>query len=197
MSLGERYGVSTPRAEIISHSREWVEYRSSLVPQSIHARWSDPRLVPSELLDIEIKASIGQDGELRVSDMRLWGVVTGDVLEQIDPLELAFKAYLTWLEEPTFRVSKQRLEIDFSASEWTKDASKLGREMELEEVARVYLLSPTRGTQNVMETLGYGSKTTAIRRVMEARKKGLIPPADASKGEYVKALDEIMKRRAS
>lgn len=189
--------MSEPRAEIISHSREWVEYRSSLVPQSIHARWSDPRFVPSELLDVELKAVVGQDGELSVTEVRLWGVVTAEVLERIDPLGLAFQAYLTWLDDPQFAVSPQKLEIDFSASDWTKKAAELGKEMELEEVARVYLLSPTRGTQNVMDTLGYGSKTTAIRRVMEARKKGLIPPASAPKADYLRALDAINERRTS
>lgn len=189
--------MSTPRAEILNHSREWVEYRSSLVPQHIRARWSHPTVVPDDLVDIEISAFISGTGELTVGEIVCWGAVTAEVLQRVDPMELAFRAYLTWVDDPQFAVSPQKLEIDFSASDWTKRAAELGKEMELEEVARVYLLSPTRGTQNVMETLGYGSKTTAIRRVMEARKKGLIPPANAPKGEYVKALEAIKERRAS
>lgn len=188
--------MSQPRAEILNHSREWVEYRSTHVPKSIRARWSHRSLVPEELIDIEISAWINDSGELCVSDIRLWGAVTADTMEKVDPMELAFKAYLTWLDEPVFSVATQRLEIDFSASDWSAKTAKIGKEMELEEVAAVYLLSPTRGTQNVMERLRYGSKTTAIRRVMEARKSGLIPPADAPKEDYSKALEAIRERRA-
>ena len=180
----------------MSHSREWVEYRSSLVPQSIRARWTHPTLVPEELIDIEISALINKSAELCVTDIRLWGLVTTETMEKVDPMELAFKAYLTWLDEPVFSVATKKLEIDFSASDWSAKTAKLGKEMELEEVAAVYLLSPTRGTQNVMERLGYGSKTTAIRRVMEARKRGLIPPADAPKEDYSKALEAVRERRA-
>ena len=180
----------------MSHSREWVDYRSSLVPKSIEARSADWSQIPKELLEIQVSACISDAWEIEVSEIRLVGNVTAGVMKKVDPMEIAGLAYLTWLNDPQFAVSPQKLEIDFSSSDWSAKTAKLGKEMELEEVAAVYLLSPTRGTQNVMERLGYGSKTTAIRRVMEARKRGLIPPADAPKEDYSKALEAVRERRA-
>ena len=59
--------------------------------------------------------------------------------------------------------------------EW--EPGDTAKTIELKHVAEIYKLSPTRGTQNVLEIMGLGSKTTAIRRVMDARKYGYLGSA--------------------
>jgi hypothetical protein len=108
--------------------------------------------------------------------------------------EWAEEAYSTFFNDPAYAIAQQT--VSMTAREWTEKAADLGKQFELEQVAWTYLLAPTRGTTNVMESMGYGSKTTAIRRVMEARKAGLIPPPGADQATYKKALTELRKRRA-
>jgi hypothetical protein len=64
---------------------------------------------------------------------------------------------------------------------------------ELLDVANVYLSPYARAkpTESVMDALGYGSRSTASRKVKAARAAGLIPPPDATDEARHKALSHL------
>ena len=108
------------------------------------------------------------------------GVFDETVLTKIDFLEAKRAAYSESAKMPA---GDQPVAMKVSAesrSEWFEKTRQLGKQLELAEVAMVFLQAPTRGAQNVKEYLGYGSIATANRRVQEARKAGLIPPVGSS-----------------
>lgn len=85
--------------------------------------------------------------------------------------------------EPDAESSRQiRRKVDASYSEPLS---------ELKQVALIYCDPANRLTpaNNVYETMNYGSKETANRRIRKAREKGLIPPVGATDAE----LDEQHK----
>ena len=108
------------------------------------------------------------------------GVFDETVLTKIDFLEAKRAAYSESAKMPA---GDQPVAMKVSAesrSEWFEKTRQLGKQLELAEVAMVFLQAPTRGAQSVKEYLGYGSIATANRRVQEARKAGLIPPVGSS-----------------
>jgi len=75
---------------------------------------------------------------------------------------------------------------------------ELDPQAELLDVARVYLSAGARSkpTDSVMDALGYGSRSTASRKVKAARAAGLIPPPGASAHELDEALRQVNARIA-
>jgi hypothetical protein len=116
--------------------------------------------------------------------MEAIGVLDADILAQIDFDDAQKTAYAEWMDSFP---EKEMLEVTVSArtpGDFFRKSRELSKQLELAEVAMVYLLAPARGAQNVMEHLGYGSIATANRRVNEARKAGLIPPVGSPKEVY-------------
>lgn len=73
-------------------------------------------------------------------------------------------------------------------------ASYLNSHDELRHVARVYLdpMNRGKGTNAVLEVLGYNSRPTASRRVARARDAGLIPAPGATDAELDAALAKLL-----
>ena len=116
--------------------------------------------------------------------MNVIGVLDADVIAQIDFDEARKAAYAELMNSSA---EKELLEVTVSArspGDFFRKSRELSKQLEMAEVAMVYLLAPARGAQNVMEHLGYGSIATANRRVNEARKAGLIPPVGSPKDVY-------------
>jgi hypothetical protein len=180
------------KVTITEASRELVVCRGFQVPRSLHAKVAQGFEKSVEVVDAIFFAD--EDGTLTTRYLEIRGRGFDQTALATLPLnEWAEAAYSTFFSDPAYQVVHQT--VSMTAREWTQKAAEIGKQFELEQVAWVYLMAPTRGTTNVMESMGYGSKTTAIRRVMEARKAGLIPSPEADKEEYAKALNEIRKKR--
>lgn len=74
-----------------------------------------------------------------------------------------------------------------------RDMNHIGSITELRDVARVYLdpINRSKPSKAVAETLGYSHRSTASRRIADARQKGLIPPPGASPAELDAALEDL------
>ena len=180
------------KVTITDASRELVVCRGYQVPRSLEVRVLVGFESVVELVNVVFFAS--EDGTLSARYVQVTG--RGFDEQTLGGLSLskwAEEAYGTFFNDPAYAVVQQT--VSMTAREWTEKAADIGKKFELEQVAWVYLMAPTRGTTNVMESMGYGSKTTAIRRVAEARKAGLIPAPDADKSAYERALREIRERR--
>lgn len=184
--------------EITYQSREWLEYEGATVPASASAvfKMNSP-LVPVGLLEMTVGYSFqNSQAKPELSHFEIHGGLTREKFAMIDPFNFMEVLLSRWTQDPQFKALPKKIEIEVTSPGVAGQARQKVKDIELEDVALVYLLSPSRGTQNVMEQLGYGSKTTAIRRVMEARKAGLIPRADASPEDFGKARQAIQSRRA-
>ena len=192
-----RLGDGVSDFEVTYQSREWLEYEGATVPASATALFRmNSRLLPSDLIEMTVGYSFpNPDAKPQLAHFEVHGALTPDKFAEIDPFELVEALLARWTQDPQFKALPKKIEIEVSSPGVAGQARQKVREIELEDVALVYLLSPSRGTQNVMDQLGYGSKTTAIRRVMEARKAGLIPSPDASSEEFRKARQAIQSRR--
>ena len=188
----KRLGARVSKVAIKDASRELVVCRGYQVPRSLEVS-----IAVGLLTDIEFVHALffaREDGTLTTRHLTVsGGGFDQNVVAELPLNEWAEEAYGTFFNDPAYAVAQQT--VSMTAREWTEKAASIGKQFELEQVAWIYLMAPTRGTTNVMESMGYGSKTTAIRRVMEARKAGLIPPPNAKKADYEKALSEIRERR--
>ena len=184
--------------EITYQSRDWVEFDGALVPASASATFKmTSSQLPADLLEMTVGYSFpNSDSKPELAHFEIHGGLTREKFTKIDPFELIELILSNWTKDPQFKSLPKKIQIEVTSRGVAGQARRKVKEIELEDVALVYLLSPSRGTQNVMEQLGYGSKTTAIRRVMEARQAGLIPSVDASPEKFRKARQEIQDRRA-
>ena len=178
---------------ITGQSREWVEYYGSMVPMWATALFPpDSGYVPVSVYAYKVGYDFPtRDALPRLATFHVDGGLTRSEFAAIDPFALMEIVLTHWLEDPKYKVAPKKVELGFSSRELLGKAQDIVRQLELAEVARVYLLSPRRGTTNVMDQLGYGSKTTAIRRVMEARRAGLIPPANSTPEDFAKAFEAL------
>ena len=174
--------------EVINKSRDLVRLEGRLYPKSItvSARGLKDLTGKDCLVDLHFSYVGGMDpGEYGdevgcISVHLKAGVFDESVLARIDFQAARSAAYAEWASLPA---GDQPVEMKVSAqsrAEWFEKSRELGKQLELAEVAMVFLQAPTRGAQNVKDYLGYGSIATANRRVQEARKAGLIPPVGAS-----------------
>lgn len=179
--------------EIIYQSRDWVEYRGAMVPSTATASFKrDTEYVPDSFFEFVVGYTFPHpEASPKLAEYKFFGESTRNEFQQIDPFEFIDVILATWIDDPKYRAAPKKLDVEFSSRDLAGRAKDAVRKLELEEVARIYLLSPTRGTSNVMEQLGYGSKATAIRRVMDARKAGLIPPPESSAAEFAAALEKL------
>ena len=174
--------------EVINKSRDLVRLEGRLYPKSItvSARGLKDLTGNDCLVDLHFSYVGGMDlGEYGdevgcISVDLKAGVFDESVLARIDFQAAHSAAYAEWASLPA---GDQPVEMKVSAqsrAEWFEKSRELGKQLELAEVAMVFLQAPTRGAQNVKDYLGYGSIATANRRVQEARKAGLIPPVGSS-----------------
>lgn len=193
-----------------SKSQVWFEER--LVPQ-----WVSVRATPETELrpgipagrnriklrftvryserDPDIICSIGEKLAIYCTSITWSGFVDPETIGAIDLDSIGRLAYAEWLEPPIFGLLNTEAKIVGDRRNWARQAASVGRDHELEEVAFLYLQAPNRGTKNVQDAMGYGSRATASLRVKEARARSLIPPSGASDHEYVEALARLMMRR--
>jgi hypothetical protein len=183
---------------ITYQSREWLEYEGATVPASATAQFPmTSSLVPNNALELTVGYHFPEpDAKPQLAYFEVHGGFTRQEFKNIDPFAFIEILISKWTDDPQFKALPKKIEIEVTSPGLAGQARQRVREIELEDVALVYLLSPSRGTQNVMEQLGYRSKTTAIRRVMDARKAGLIPPPESSAEEFQKARERIQKKRA-
>lgn len=174
--------------EVIHKSRDLVRLQGRLYPKSItvSARGLKDLTGRDCLVDLHFSYVGGMELEEYGDDVACIavdfkaGVFDETVLTKIDFQAARSAAYAEWASLPS---GDQPVEVKVSAesrAEWFKKTRELGKQLELAEVAMVFLQAPTRGAQNVKDYLGYGSIATANRRVQEARKAGLIPPVGSS-----------------
>jgi hypothetical protein len=179
--------------EITYQAREWVEFRGAMVPVAATALFPmSSDYVPSGFIEFSVGYTFPHSDAMPVlAEYKYYGDATREQFRRVDPYEIIDVILATWIDDPKYRAAPKKLDVEFSSRDLAGRAKDAVRKLELEEVARIYLLSPTRGTSNVMEQLGYGSKATAIRRVMDARKAGLIPPPESSAAEFAAALEKL------
>jgi hypothetical protein len=177
--------------ERIAHSRELTRVNGRMAPDAVTVRSKNLFHSPGQECEIDLIFIATADKSVPESakpigciDIQVRGVFDGTTLAQIDFSEAKRVAYADWLEGPSPELPREVSVTAESRAEFFRKSRELSKSLELAEVALVFLQAPTRGAQNVMEYLGYGSIATANRRVTEARKAGLIPPVGSSKEVY-------------
>ena len=145
--------------------------------------------------DEDLVCRIGEREGIYCTRLSWNGVVNSEKLASLDFDQLGRLAYAEWLSTPVLDERASELRIVASQRDWTSIAMNLAKNAELAEVAWIYLQAPNRGTKNVQDAMGYGSRSTASLRVKEARAQSLIPPSNAAPEEYEAARRRLEKER--
>ena len=198
--------------KLTEHSKSQIWFEDRLVPQWVSVRSTpDTDLGPENIArankiklrftiryserDPDIICNIGERHSIYCTSITWSGVIDQAKMASLDLDAIGRQAYEEWLDSPVFGLLVNEARISGDSRTWTKNAASVGRDHELGEVAYLYLQAPTRGTKNVQDAMGYGSRATASLRVKEARAQSLIPPAGASEQENSEALARLMKER--
>lgn len=198
--------------QVISQAKKRVWFEERLVPLSVVVdnrketlksirEGTKPEVIELTFairhpeLDPDIVCTIGAWPYITCARISWAGDITDDSLSRLNLEEIGREAYAEWLNTPVYGEGVRVETIVASQRDWTQVAAALGANAELAEVAWIYLQAPTRGTQNVMDAMGYGSRGTASLRVREARKQSLIPPPGAPQSEYQAAFERLKKER--
>ena len=197
---------------IRTHSKQMVWFEERLVPRwvcmsngeevlSQVRRGEEPNAIElwfkirlSER-DPEILCKFGEREDIYCTRISWNGMVSSEKLASLDFEMLGRLAYVEWLSTPVLDERVSELKIVASQRDWTSIATNRAKNAELAEVAWIYLQAPTRGTKNVQDAMGYGSRSTASLRVKEARAQSLIPPSNAAPEEYEAARRRLEKER--